>query len=99
MSNPTDPVREDATFDLLVLAAIERAARHRARDHEGVPVWVIRGHLHIPARSRDARRLRARLGVLERDGLLSTGGRSGVVLWSLTDDGQERLRVTQGAGV
>jgi transcriptional regulator with XRE-family HTH domain len=98
MSNPNDAVCEDAIFDLLVLAAVERAARHRARDHEGVPVWVIRAHLHIPARSRDARRLRARLGVLERDGLLSTGGRSGVVLWSLTDDGQQRLRAARAEG-
>ena len=98
MSNPTDAVFEDTVFDVLVLAAIERAARHRTRAHEGVPVWVIRAHLHIPARSRDARRLRAHLGVLESDGLLSTGGRSGVVVWSLTEDGQQRLRATQAEG-
>jgi ribosome-binding protein aMBF1 (putative translation factor) len=98
MSNPTDPVREDAVFDVLVLAAIERGARHRARDHEGVPVWAIRAHLHIPARSRDARRLRVRLRVLESEGLLSTGGRGGVVLWSLTETGQGRLRADQATG-
>ena len=98
MSNPNDAVCEDAIFDLLVLAAIQRAARHRARAHEGVPVWVIRAHLHIPARSRDARRLRARLHVLESRDLLSTGGRSGVVLWSLTEDGQQRLRAARAEG-
>jgi len=98
MSNPTDAVCEDAVFDVLVLAAVERAARHRARADEGVPVWVIRGHLHIPARSRDARRLRARLRALESEGLLSTGGKSGVVLWSLTEAGQERLRAARAEG-
>jgi transcriptional regulator with XRE-family HTH domain len=98
MSNPTDAVCEDAVFDVLVLAAVERGARHRARAHEAVPVWVIRGHLHIPARSRDARRLRARLRVLESEGLLSTGGRSGVVLWSLTEDGQQRLNAARAVG-
>ncbi len=98
MSNPTDAVCEDAVFDVLVLAAVERGARHRARAHEGVPVWVIRAHLHIPARSRDSRRLRARLGVLEREGLLSSGGRSGVVLWSLTEDGQQRLNAARAGG-
>jgi ribosome-binding protein aMBF1 (putative translation factor) len=98
MSNPTDPACEDATFDVLVLAAIERAASHRARDHEGVPVWVIRGHLHIPGRSRDARRLRVCLRALEGEGLLSIRRSSGVVLWSLTEDGQDRLRAARSAG-
>lgn len=98
MSNPTDPVREDEIFDVLVLAAVERAARHRARDHDGVPVWAIRAHLHIPARSSAARRLHVRLPVLEGSGLLGRERLRGVVMWSLTDDGQERLAAAQSAG-
>jgi transcriptional regulator with XRE-family HTH domain len=98
MSNPTDPVREDAIFDVLVLAAVERAARHRARDHEGVPVWAIREHLHIPGRSPGARRLRVRLSVLESGGLLGRERLRGVVLWSLTEAAQQRLGARQIAG-
>jgi hypothetical protein len=93
MSNP-----EDVIADLLVLAAIERAERHRARDYEGVPVWAIRQHLHIPARSPAARDLRVRLSILESGGLLRTARSRGVVLWSLTEDGQQRLRAALSAG-
>jgi transcriptional regulator with XRE-family HTH domain len=97
MSNPTDPVRENAVFDVLVLAAVERAARHRARDHDGVPVWAIRDHLHIAGRSPVARRLRVRLSVLESGGLLGRERRRGVVLWSPTDAGRQRLGAGQSA--
>src|ERR1700689_5317801 len=44
MSNPTDAVFEDTVFDVLVLAAIERAAPHRPGAHAGVPVWGSRAH-------------------------------------------------------
>ncbi len=37
--------------DELVLAAIERAERHRARDTPAVPVWAILDHLAVPRRS------------------------------------------------
>jgi transcriptional regulator with XRE-family HTH domain len=98
MSNPTDAVCEDAVFDVLVLAAVERAACHRARARGGVPVWVIRGHLHIPGRSRDTHRLRVRLRALESDGLLGRGRERGVELWSLTETGQERLGAARAVG-
>lgn len=77
--------------DLHALAAVERAIRHRAPGPSAaVPVWVIREHLGVPARSGAARQLRARLAALEGTAL-ERGKRHGAEVWSLTAAGKRRL--------
>lgn len=56
--------------DVTVLAAIDRAERHRGRP--GVPVWLIFEHLGIPRRSR---RVRAQSKRLCRTARSSSGER------------------------
>jgi hypothetical protein len=76
--------------DVAVLAAIDRAERHRGR--AGVPVWLIFEHLGIPRRSR---RVRAQLQSLVQDGAIEQRRAHGVDIWVLAPSGRRRL---QGAG-
>jgi hypothetical protein len=76
--------------DVTVLAAIDRAERHRGR--AGVPVWLIFEHLGIPRRSR---RVRAQLQALVQDGAIEQRRAHGVDIWALAPSGRRRL---QGAG-
>jgi hypothetical protein len=76
--------------DVTVLAAIDRAERHRGR--QGVPVWLIFEHLCIPRRSR---RVRAQLQALVQDGAIEQPRAHGVDVWALAPGGRRRL---QGAG-
>jgi hypothetical protein len=73
--------------DLTVLAAIDRAERHRGRP--GVPVWLIFEHLGIPRRSR---RARVQLQALVRDGAIEQRRAHGVDVWTLAPSGRRRLR-------
>jgi hypothetical protein len=81
----------------LVLAAVDRAARHRVDGAPAVPLWSILDHLAIGPRSRAARGVRLRLEELERDGSLIAGRRHGVVVWAPTATGLRRLRRDAGA--
>lgn len=78
--------------DALVLAAIERAASHRARDTSAVPAWAIFDHLAVRRRSAAARHVRARLEALHAAGSLERSRRHGVPAWELTGLGRRRLR-------
>ena len=84
--------------DVLVLAAVERAARHHGREKNDVPGWVILEHLDMPQRSAEARVVRARLGVLEERGSLARSRRHGTVTWALTSSGRRRLQRARRAG-
>jgi hypothetical protein len=95
---PTMNTPADVIPDELVLAAIERAERHRARDTPGVPVWAITDHLDIPRRSGLARRVRARLDALEVAGSLERSRRHGVPTWALASAGRRRLQRARRAG-
>ncbi|MGO9321732.1 MAG: hypothetical protein ACLQBY_13150 [Solirubrobacteraceae bacterium] len=77
--------------DVTVLAAIDRAERHRGRP--GVPVWLIFEHLGIPRRSR---RVRAQLQSLAQDGAVEQRRAHGVDIWVLAPSSRRRL---QGAGL
>jgi len=84
--------------DDVVLAAVERAERHRGRS--GAPVWVIFEHLGIPRRSR---RVRLQIQALVKQGALRETRSHGVVLWELTPSGRRclvrmpRVELPQGA--
>jgi hypothetical protein len=92
MSTPADAVP-----DSLVLAAIERAARHRAPSIPTVPVpvWAITDHLAITRRSR---RVRSQLNALEASGAIKRSSRHGFTVWGLTSTGRARLKRARRAG-
>jgi hypothetical protein len=80
-----------------VLAAVRRAVRHRVPAPGPAPLWLLREHLAIRARSRASRVLRRRLEELERSGLLARETRHGLATWSPTAAGEDaltRLRAT-----
>ncbi len=84
--------------DELVLAAVERAARHRARDTPAVPVRAIFEHLAVPRRSAAARHVRSRLEVLHAAGSLERSRDHGVPTWELTSAGRRRLQRARRTG-
>jgi hypothetical protein len=73
--------------DATVLAAVDRAERHRAQP--GAPVWLIFEHLGIPRRSR---RARVQLGQLLEAGALTKSRAHSIELWALTPAGRSRMR-------
>jgi hypothetical protein len=75
--------------DELLLAAIERAERHRAR--RGVPLALIKEHLGLRAGSWSSHQLRPQRDSLEATGLIEQFRTCGVLVWSLTDSGHRRL--------
>lgn len=92
MTSTTPKHPADAIPDALILAAIDRAERHRGGDYAGVPVWAITEHLGIARRSAAARHIRSRLAALEEAGQLECSRRHGVPVWALTRGGRQRVR-------
>jgi ribosome-binding protein aMBF1 (putative translation factor) len=84
----------------LVLAAVDRAERHRGSevDPPGVPVWSVLEHLGTPRRSRRARQVRGRLDELVAAGSLECSRRHSVTVWSVTRAGRRRLARARRAG-
>jgi hypothetical protein len=80
--------------DAMILAAIERAARHRERP--GVPIWTILEHLGLPRR---ARGVRPQIRALTDAGALATSRARGVQIWSLTAAGRRQLRRAGDVGL
>jgi hypothetical protein len=85
--------------DVLVLAAVDRAQRHR-QGEPGGPVITgdIYRHLDVRRSSGVGRRLRKRILALEEAGLLEQQRRRGAQVWQLTPAGRRRLRQTRKAG-
>jgi hypothetical protein len=79
--------------DELLLAAIERAERHRAR--RGVPLALIKEHLGLPAGSWSSQQLRPQRDRLEATGLIEQFRTCGLIVWSLTDAGHRRLATSR----
>jgi hypothetical protein len=82
---PYEPVTDD-----VVLAAVERAERHRNDDREGVIWEEVVGHLGFVRGSWTTRQLRPQVETLVEVGLLVRSRRQGLAVWSLTDAGRER---------
>jgi len=83
--------------DELVLAAVERAARHRDKASPAVPIWAVLEHLHLARRSAAARHVRSRLDALCAGGWVERSRRHGVPTWQLTPSGRGRLEAVAGA--
>jgi len=94
---PPHATRPESPSDELVLAAIARGVRHRARDTPGVPAWTILEHLGIPRRSGAARHVRERLDAMHAAGLLQRSRRHSVPTWELSDIGLAHLHDSGGA--
>jgi hypothetical protein len=93
MSNTTNDVTEE-----LVLAAMDRAARHRAREKDEVPVWALFEHLAIPRRSGAARRVRARVDAMEVAGLVERSRRHSVGMLVITRRARRLIKQLQQEG-
>jgi ribosome-binding protein aMBF1 (putative translation factor) len=91
---------DDVVPDVLVLAAVDRAERHRLAkvDPPGVPVWGVFGHLGVAARSRRARQVRERLDELVATGALERLRRHGTTVWTMTKAGRRRLARARRVG-
>lgn len=85
----------------LVLAAIDRAARHSRNPSPtgGVSVRGVRDHLGLAPRSLPARTLSGRLRELDAAGEASVSRAGGRALWALTDAGRLRLARAPGHAV
>lgn len=98
MSNPQrSPRAHEAQRGLedLIMAALERAVRHRATDSPAAPLWAILEHLALSRRSGAARDVRAALRALGDAGLIELSRPHGVQAWELTASGRRRLRRAQ----
>jgi hypothetical protein len=78
------------TTDLLVLAAVARAALHRGERNEATLRDVL-AHLALGLRGAAARDVASRLEALTVAGRLQEGRRHGVAVWSLTPAGRRAL--------
>ena len=70
----------DAFPDELILAAIDRATRHRPREGAVIKASIYL-HLAIPSRSGPARHVHRRLQVLEAAGLVERSRRHSLEVW------------------
>lgn len=91
--------RFEPVSDELVLAAVERAERHRERRDEGVMMSDIAEHLGFVHGSWTTRRLRPQIEAFIADGLLVRSRRHGVVVWGLTSGGRSRVEQARGSVV
>ncbi len=87
----------DAIPDEMILAAIDRAVRHRIRKGDATK-GSIYTHLAIPSRSGAARHVYTRLRALEEAGAIQRSNRHGLLAWSLTSAGRRRLQRARRAG-
>jgi hypothetical protein len=85
------PAAADSPPPELILAAVDRARRHRMAGHAGAPVWAILEHLAIPRRGASARAAQTALAKLRSDGMLETTREHGVELWVLAPAVRARL--------
>jgi DNA-binding PadR family transcriptional regulator len=83
--------------DDMILAAIERAERHRnPKSTPGISLPTLKEHLGVPHHGGTTRRLRPQLKTLEDAGLIEQYRRNGPDAITLTDMGQRRLDVVRG---
>ncbi len=93
--------RFEPVSDNEVLAAIERAERHRQpqnRDEQGVPWFVIVEHLGFMGSGWTTRQLRPQVDGLVFGGLLETSRRHSRTYWALTEAARERLAAWRQGG-
>jgi DNA-binding PadR family transcriptional regulator len=89
---PDAPISDD-----MILAAIERAARHRnPKSPPGITLPTLKEHLGVPHHGGTTRQLRPRLKTLETAQLIEQYRRKEAEAITLTDTGQRRLDAARG---
>jgi len=89
---PDAPISDD-----LILAAIERAERHRhPRRAPGISLSAVKRHLGLPHHGGTTRRLHPQLKALETAELIEQFHRKGSKVIAITDTGQRRLDAVRG---
>jgi hypothetical protein len=95
----SDRTAEEYPSDELLLAAIDRAERHRATPEEpGVVLAAVKEHLGLNRGSWTTRRLQPQLAALQTAGLIEMVRRRSRDMWRLTSTGQQRLGSARRAG-
>jgi hypothetical protein len=95
----SDRTAEEYPSDALLLAAIDRANRHRATPEEpGVVLATIKEHLGLNRGSWTTRRLQPQFEALQTAGLIEMVRRRSRDLWRITSTGQQRLGSARRAG-
>jgi hypothetical protein len=90
--------RFEPVSDELLLAAIDRAERHRPDGQQSVHFSDIVAHLGFARSGWTTRQLRPQMDALITGGLLAQGRRHGFDVWGLTDTGRSRLKTARRAG-
>jgi hypothetical protein len=76
----------------LVLAALERAERHRSNPSKpGVLLATVKEHLDLPRHGGGTRKLRPVWDALTQAGSIEQTRRHGFVLWALTSPGRRKI--------
>jgi hypothetical protein len=93
------PASEELPSEELLLAAIDRAYRHRRRHgNPGVRLASVKEHLGLSRGSASTRRLRPAWDGLHAAGLIEPSAPRGQPLWKLTSAGVERLQTVRRSG-
>jgi DNA-binding PadR family transcriptional regulator len=93
------PTPEEPPSEELLLAAIDRAYRHRRRaENPGVRLASVKDHLGLASGSASTRRLRPVWDALHAAGLIEPSAPSSPRLWRLTSTGVERLQEARQGG-
>jgi hypothetical protein len=90
--------RYEPISDELLLAAVDRAERHREVHSDGVSWADIVAHLGFVRTGWTTLQLRPQRDVLIAGGLLTAGRRQGFDVWSLTDAGRAHLEAARQTG-
>lgn len=94
------PTHKESPSEGLLLAAIDRAYRHRRRaENPGVRLASVKEHLGLASGSASTRRLRPIWDRLHADCLIEPSGPRGQSLWRLTSAGVERLQAVRQRGM
>src|ERR1700689_3112805 len=90
------PTPGESPSEDLVLAAIDRAYRHRRNtDNPGVLFVDLKEHLGLPRSGSATLRLRPTWETLHADGLIEQSRQSNRVIWRLTEDGHKRIQAAR----
>jgi len=96
------PTRKPTPGELpaeLVLAAIDRAYRHRRNyNNPGVPLVEVKEHLGLPRTGSATLRLRPTWQALHTAGLIEQARQSDRVVWKLTPTGTQQLEAARKTG-
>jgi hypothetical protein len=94
------PTHEEPPSEGLLLAAIDRAYRHRRRRvNPGVRLASVKEHLGVASGSAGTRRLRPVWDALHAASLIELSEPRGQPLWRLTSAGVARLQAARQSGV